>query len=119
MQYVLGFEDQIVEALHDSDADIRREAIEAAGIWELEAAWPSVAAMLASPATEKRLLIAAVEAGASIYPREAGFLLSPLCNSEDAQIAAASREAVLTATGAIEHGFDADFTEDTEPEEPW
>ena len=123
MQYVLGFDDQIVEALHDSDADIRREAIEAAGIWEMEAAWPSVAAMLASQATEKRLLIAAIEAGASICPREALSLLSPLCDSEDAQIAEASREAVLMAKGAVEHGldedFDEDFDEDTEPEEPW
>ena len=78
MQYVLGFEDQIVEALNDADADIRHEAIQAAGIWELEAAWPPVAAMLASQATEKRLLIAAIEAGASICPREALSLLPPL-----------------------------------------
>ena len=89
----------------------------------MEAAWPSVAAMLASPATEKRLLIAAIEAGASICPREALSLLSPLCDSEDAQIAEASREAVLMAKGAVEHGldedFDEDFDEDTEPEEPW
>jgi hypothetical protein len=117
MQYVLGFDDQIVEALNDADADIRHEAIRAAGIWELEAAWPPVAAMLASQATEKRLLIAA------ICPREAISFLSPLCNSEDAQIAEASREAVLMAKGAVEHGLDEDsdedFDEDTEPEEPW
>jgi hypothetical protein len=123
MQYVLGFDDQIVEALNDADADIRHEAIRAAGIWELEAAWPPVAAMLASQATEKRLLIAAIEAGASICPREAISFLSPLCNSEDAQIAEASREAVLMAKGAVEHGLDEDsdedFDEDTEPEEPW
>jgi hypothetical protein len=75
MQYVLGFDDQIVEASHDSDADIRREAIDAAGNWEREAVWPSVAAMLASSATEKRLLIAAIEAGASVCPWEALSLL--------------------------------------------
>ena len=79
MQYVLGFEDQIVEALHDSDADIRP----------------------------------------SIYPRKELSLLSPLCDSEDAQIAEASREAVLMAKGAVEHGLDEDFDDDTEPEEPW
>ena len=35
----------------------------------------------------------------------------------------ASREAVLMAKGAVEHGLDEDFDEDcdegTEPEEPW
>ena len=75
MRYVCGFADRIVAALDDPDAEIRREAVCAAGNWEVDAAWPYVAALLTVKDTDRALLLAAIEAGVGIRPREAQPLL--------------------------------------------
>jgi len=68
MQYVRGFDSQILDLLDSGNPDIHYEAICAAGTWELEDAWEHVAALLTSKSTEKPLLLAAIEAAASIRP---------------------------------------------------
>ena len=45
MAYVRGFDDQILATLDDPDVEIRREAVGAAGNWEVDGAWPYVAAI--------------------------------------------------------------------------
>ena len=78
MQYVNGFDDDIVAALDDPDEEISYEAVQAAGAWEVDAAWPHVSALLTAPDTDKVLLLAAIEAAVAIRPREAEPLLAEL-----------------------------------------
>ena len=108
MHYVRGFGDEIVAALDDPDAEIRRAAVSAAGNWEVDAAWPHVSALLAAQDTDKALLLVAIEAGAYIRPQEAESLLLELSDSGDAEIAAAAGEAMMMAAAAVEDELDED-----------
>ena len=106
MQYVRGFPDEIVAALDDPDEEIRYEAIRAAGNWEVDAAWPHVAALLAAPVTDKALLLAAIEASASIRPREAEPLLAELSDSHDTDISDAADNAMMMTSDPFDDEFD-------------
>jgi len=99
MRFVRGFEEQILEALDTENPDIHYEAVVAAGNWGLDAAWPQVAALVTSKKTDKPLLLAAIEAIASIRPREAVRMLDDLADSHDEDIAAAAEEAMARAEG--------------------
>ncbi len=94
MRWVRGFDDQIREALESADPEIHYEAVNAAGSWELDAAWPRIVALLNDPGTPKTLLLAAIGAAASIRPQEAGEMLIRLAVSEDEEIADAANEAI-------------------------
>jgi hypothetical protein len=59
MRWIRGFDEQILEMLESRNPEIHYEAVCAAGNWEVDAAWPHVAAPIASQATEKSLLLAA------------------------------------------------------------
>ena len=108
MRYVRGFPDEIVAALDDPDEEIRYEAVCAAGNWELDAAWPQVSALLAAHGTDKALLLAAIEASASIRPQEAKPLLAELSDSHDADIADAADNAMMMASAPFDDEFDDD-----------
>ena len=123
MRYVRGFDKQILEALESADPKIHYEAISAAGNWEVDAAWPHITALLASSATSKDLLLAAIEAVATIRPREAGPLLVDLADSEDEDIADAADEAMSMAAGMADadfdgEEFDGDEGDDEDEDEP-
>ena len=94
MCFVRGFNDQILEALESANPDIHYQAVWAAGNWELDEAWPHIAALVTSAETEKHLLLAGIDAVASIRPQEAAGVLSDLINSDDEDIAAAAYEAI-------------------------
>ncbi len=83
--------------LESRDPEIHYEAVCAAGDQEVEAAWPHIADILASPASDKRLLLVAIEAAATIRPDEAGQALLDLSDSPDEDIAEAAREAIKMA----------------------
>ncbi len=100
MRFVDGFEQAIVEALDSPDLEVRREAVLAAGSWEVEAAWQRVQSLVTSAQTEKPLLLAAIEAAMALRPREAGALLEDLRDSEDEEIVDAVEEA-LAMGGAV------------------
>ena len=103
MRWVRGFDDQILEALKSTDPDIHYEAVEAAGNWELDAAWSHIVALLQDARTPKPLLLAAIGAVASIRPSEAGPILVDLSDSDDEEIAEAATEAMaMAATGPDE-----------------
>jgi hypothetical protein len=99
MGHVRGFDAQILEALDSANPEIHIEAIRAAANWEIDAAWPHVAALLTSPMTEKSLLLAAIEASAMIRPHDALAILNSLAESGDEDIVAAVDAAILTAEG--------------------
>ena len=80
----------------------------AAGNWEVDAAWPHVSALLTAPGTDKALLLAAIEAAAAIRPQEAELLLAELSDSHD--IADAAGSAMMMAADP----FDDDFDDESE-----
>jgi hypothetical protein len=117
MNYVRGFDPQIVEALDSADPLIRYEAVRAAGSWAVEAAWPHVAALVAAPDTEKDLLLAAIEAVGTIRPLEARAVLADLADSEDEDIADAADEAISMAEGMSGDEFDDEFDDEDDDED--
>jgi hypothetical protein len=102
MRFVKGFDDQILEALNSTDPVIHSEAVIAAGNWEVDAAWSHIAALLASESTDKRLLLAAIEALATIRPDEAPEILDGVLDSDDEDIVDAAQEALAMAKGLSE-----------------
>lgn len=111
MRWVRGFEDQILEALESGDSEIHYEAVNAAGNWQLDAAWPHVAALVKSAATPKPLLLAAIAALVYIRPEEAEPILDDLADSEDEEIAEAVDEALSEIGLAKEHEEEDDEDE--------
>ena len=109
MRFVRGFNEQILEALETENQDIHYEAVCAAGNWEVDAAWPHIATLITKEDTEKYLLLAAIEAVASIRPQEAAEILIDLTESEDEDIAEAASEAI-----AMTEAFFDDDDEDDE-----
>jgi HEAT repeats len=108
MRWVSGFDDQILDALKSPDPKIRYEAVNAAGNWGLDAAWPRMVALVNDPKTSKPLLLAAIEAVASIRPSEAGEILVDLAGSEDEEIAEAADEAMAMAEATSDDADDED-----------
>ena len=107
MRFIRGFSEQILEVLETENQDIHYQAVCAAGNWEVDAAWPHIAGLITTEETDKYLLLAAIEAIASIRPQEAAQILIDLAESEDEDIAEAAYEA-MAMTGA---GFDEDDDE--------
>jgi hypothetical protein len=107
MQFVRGFDEQILEALDTKNQDVHYEAVCAAGNWQVDAAWPHIAALITAEDTEKNLLLAAIEAVAGIRPQEAEEILIDLIESEDEDIAEAASEA-MAMTGAFFDDEDED-----------
>ena len=102
MEYVRGFDDQILESLNSKNPDVHYHAVCAAGNWQIDAAWPHIAALLTSRKTDKPLLIAAIEAAANIRPRKALDILGNLMHSKDEDIAEAVALAMAMAEGPLD-----------------
>jgi hypothetical protein len=94
MQYIRGFDKQILEALSSENPDIVYEAVCGAGNWEIDAAWPQISAFVTSAEIDRDLLLAAIEAAALIRPHEASDILNPLLDSDDEDIVDAVYEAL-------------------------
>lgn len=97
MQYIRGFDKQILESLSSENPEILYQAVCGAGNWEIDAAWPHIAAFVTSEETEKELLLAAIESAALIRPHEASEILGPLLDSDDEDISDAVHEALIMA----------------------
>jgi len=116
MQFVRGFDGQILAALNSKNPDIHYEAVCAAGAWAVDASWPHISALVRSKRTDKQLLLAAIEAVAWIRPQEAAELLVDLMDSADEDIAEAAYEALAMAGGSL--GEDDDADDDDDEDEP-
>ncbi len=114
MQFVRGFDEQILQALKSTNPAIHAHAVSAAGEWQIQAAWPHVAALLTAPGTDKPLLLAAIDAVAGIRPEEALEVLAHLVESDDEDIA----EAVLDAL-ALAGGDEDEEEEDDDDDGDW
>jgi len=113
MRFVRGFDEQILEALGSQNLDIHYEAVCAAGNWEVDDAWPHIAALLTSEETEKDLLLAAIEAAAFIRPNEAPEIFGDLLDSDDEDIVDAIQDA-MAMTGEPWDDEDGDDEDDDE-----
>ena len=111
MVYIIGFENQIQEALGNKNTDIHFHAIRAAGAWEMLSAWDHVSALVKSKDVEKEILMAAMESAALIRPEEAEGLLAPLLESDDEEIVAAAEEALALANADFDY-YDDEIDED-------
>ena len=116
MRFVRGFDEQILEALKNSDPEIHSEAVQAAGTWALDAAWPHIVTIVNHPDTDKALLLAAIEAVGSIRPAEAPGILMEVADSDDEDIADAVEETIAMAQGEL--GLD-DEEDEEEEDEDW
>jgi predicted nucleic acid-binding protein len=121
MQFVPGFERQIVEALDDPDPDIHRHAVQAAANFEVEGAFPHIRNLLRSEPADKDLLLAAIEATGSLRPNDAFELLESFIDSEDEDIAEAVQEAIGMADALGEDFGEAEeeFEDEDEEESGW
>jgi hypothetical protein len=108
MRWVRGFDKQILEALESNNRHIHYQAVCAAGNWEIEAAWSHVSKLITAQVTDKPLLLAAIDAVASIRPDEAGVILVDLTDSDDEDIVEAAYEAMAMAEASWSDEFDDD-----------
>ena len=106
MQFVHGFDDQILESLDSNNPDIHYEAVCAAGNWEVDGAWSRIVALVTSEETEKSVLLAAIDAVAGIRPQEAGVFLVDLTDSDDEDVAEAAYEAMAMAEEPWDDEYD-------------
>ena len=113
MRFVEGFDDQILEALKSTNNDIQYEAVVAAGVWEIDAAWPPISRLVTSANTPKGLLLAAIEAASSIRPGETD-IFGDLLESDDEDISDAAMDAFSNAGERAdwEDEFDEEDEED-------
>ena len=114
MQFIAGFEEEIIESLNNTDELIHYQAVVAAGNWEVDEAWDHIAKLVRSDKTEKNLRLAAIEAIANIRPEDAGEIIGALLESKDDDVADAAHEALVMAEGLAE--FDDDEFDDDEDE---
>jgi len=106
MSRVPGFDAQILEALESTDPETHYEAVNAAGVRELDAAWPHIIELIENPATSKPLLLAAIEAIGYIRPQEAVEILKDFAGSCDEEIAETANEAITIALALSGEGED-------------
>ena len=97
MRWVRGFDDQILLALKSGNPELQFQAVNAAGNWELDAAWSHIVEFLNDAHSPKPLLLAAIGAVGSIRPTEAPEILLDLADSDDEEIAEAIDEAIAAA----------------------
>src|ERR1700741_3010142 len=97
MRWVRGFDHQILMALKSDDPEIRYQAVNAAGNWELDAAWSDIVELVNDAHSPKPLLLAAIGAVGSIRPAEAREILVDLADSDDEEIAEAVDEVMAAA----------------------
>jgi hypothetical protein len=114
MRHVIGFDEQILASLHSKHSDLHAEAVEAAGTWAIDAAWPHVLGLITTVGTDRRLLLAAISAVGGIRPQQAAEVLDHLADSEDPEIA----EAVVEASSLTDCEWDEEDEDLDEDEEP-
>lgn len=118
MKYVAGFDDEIMAALSGDADPIRYEALLAAGNRELKAAWPHVAAILEADHPDKDLLLAAIDAAATIRPEEAVDTLERFaCHADGDVVDAAFMALAMTGHDGDDLDFDSDEDDDEDDEE--
>ncbi len=106
MSYIVGFENQILESLNNDDPDIFYEAVCAAGNMGVKKAWPHITRIISSPGADTDLLLAAIDAVASIRPEEAHDVIGHLVDHKDQDVVDAACEALGIADAFLSENDD-------------
>lgn len=104
MNYIEGFDKEILEALDSSDPKVRFEAVRAAGSQGVTEAWFHVSRLARSDRTDKGLRLAAIAALSELLPEKSTDILESLVESPDADVSSVAEEALSMAN--LELGFD-------------
>ena len=112
MEYIRGFEPEILAALDSDDEEQLYLAICAAGAWEVDRAWKPVRAVALDDSADPELRVAAIEALVGIRPAEAREVLADLVDDDDEEIADAAAEAMAMAESFAEFADAEDDEED-------
>lgn len=112
MQYIPGFEEQIMESLNDPEPLIQEEAIISAGGREVEAAWPHVKKILNDAKADKDLLLAAITAAPFLNTEEAADIFYDFEKTGDEDIDLAVEEALAVVDSMLHDGYDDDDDDD-------
>lgn len=95
MQYIKGFQQEILEALQSKIPEIKYLAIQAAGNWGVTEAWPDIRNVLRNQDADMNLLLTAIDASVDIGHHEAiGVLNDLLAHSSNDDITEAAYEAL-------------------------
>ena len=113
MEFVRGFDDEILDALGRENDEIEYQAVCAAGARGLDAAWKHVSGIVASGCSDKELLLAAIDAVVSIRPKEAGMVLVDLTDDDDEDVVEAAHEAMAMAGAISGLEVDDEFDDET------
>lgn len=113
MNFIEGFEPQIMEALLSPDPTVHYQAVCAAGEWGIQDAWKHMVALVQNPETNKELLLEAIDAVGVIRPHEALRVLRHLIDSDDEEIGEAVQD-VLIDSGAM-----SELEADSYDEDDW
>ena len=108
MRFIRGFDECILESLESENPEVHYQAVCAAGVWEVDAAWSHIAGIIRSTETEKSLLLAAIEAATEIRLYEAAEILGDLLDSDDEDIVDAVNEVMAMAEGPWDGEEDED-----------
>ena len=112
MGYIKGFEDKILESLKSENPDIHYEAVQSTGNWGIKEAWPYIKELLLRQDIDKWLLIAAIQAAATVNPEESVEILMEFEDNEDEDIADAAEDALVNAGMAVDEFDDDDLYDD-------
>lgn len=113
MEFVGGFDDEILDALGSENDEIEYQAVCAAGARGIDAAWNRVTGIIASGCADKELLLAAIEAAVSIRPEEAGIVLVDLTEDDDEDVVEAAYEAMAMAAALAGLDLDDEFEDES------
>jgi hypothetical protein len=110
MQYVRGFDLEIVEALNHADPEVVGWAVAAAEQFEVGDAWDRILELVDDPKTPKETRIGAILAMAAIRPEDARDRVNDFCEDPDEEIAEAAGEAADSIEWRLneEEDFDDD-----------
>ena len=76
MEYVDGFDQEILQALTSQDPETHLQAVSAAGAQGIDAAWLHISALASSESTETNLRLVAIDALSSIRPADSIIVLA-------------------------------------------
>lgn len=108
MQFIPGFEAEILEALESDDPVLLHQALVAAGDQEVAGAWSRIQELVAAAGADpppfldartdiRKVLLAAIEAAVTVNPWETPDLLLPFTDGPDQEISAAATDAISAA----------------------
>jgi len=117
MEYVRGFDEQILEALRSEEPELVFHAVCAAGSQELDAAWDAITALATDAKADQELRLVAIDATVAIRPAGVRRALLELIDDDDQAVVEAAEEAMELADEIAELSDRGDWDDDDDDDE--